>query len=54
MQHNTFSVHKVEQKPSGPGHRTSNTPRRAYTRVNRSQVAQDTPHTAQDTERAQK
>ena len=36
---------------SGPGHRTRNTTRGVYTTVYRSQVAQDTAHTAQHTER---
>ena len=42
QQHNATSVHTGEQEPSGPGHRTRNTTRRASTTVNRSQVAPDT------------
>ena len=41
-----------EQEPSGPGHRTPDATRQAVTPVNRSQVAQDTAHTRQHTERA--
>ena len=44
--------HTGEQEPSGPGHRTRNTTPRAGTPVNRSQVAQDTAHATQHTERA--
>ena len=36
---NAPSEHTVEQKPSGPGHCTSNTRHRASTPANRSQVA---------------
>ena len=49
---NTPSGHTSEQEPSGPGHRTRNTTHRAGTPVNRSQVAQDTAHAKQHTERA--
>ena len=52
MQHNTQSGHTGEQEPSDPGHRTRNTTHRAGTLVNRSQVAQDTAHAKQGTERA--
>ena len=51
--HNTPSEHSVEQEPSGPGKCARNTGHRAGTPVNRSQVAQDTAHAAQSTERAQ-
>ena len=51
-QHNTPSVHTAGQEPSGPGHCTCKTTHRAGTTLNRSQVAQDTAHTAQHTERA--
>ena len=40
-----------EQEPGGPGDRTRNQ-HRAGTPVNRSQVAQDTAHAKQHTERA--
>ena len=50
-QHNTQSEHTGEQEPSGRGHRARNTPCRAYTLVNRTQVAQDTAHTTQHAER---
>ena len=53
-QSNTASVHSGEQEPSGLGHRTRNGTHRAGTPVNRSQVAQDTTHAAQSTERAQR
>ena len=52
MQNNTPSGHSGEQEPGGPGHRTRNTTHRAGTPVNRSQVAQDTAHAKQHTERA--
>ena len=52
MQHNTPSGHTGEQEPSGPGHRTRNTTRRAGTLLNRSQVAQDTAQAKQHTEGA--
>ena len=48
-QHNTPSVHTNEQEPSGQEHRTRNTTHRACRSVNRSQVAQETTHTAQHT-----
>ena len=51
-QHNAPSGNTGEQEPSGPGHRTHNATHRAGTPVNRSQVAQDTEHTTQCTERA--
>ena len=51
-QHNPLSGRTREQEPSGPGHRTRNTTHRASTPVNRSQVAQDTAHAKQHTERA--
>ena len=51
--HNAPSEHTGEQEPSGPGHRTGNTTHPASTPVNRSQVAQDTAHATQRTERAQ-
>ena len=41
-----------EQEPIGPGFHTHSTTHRAYTSVNRSQVAEDTMHTAQHTEQA--
>ena len=50
--HSTQSEHTGAQEPSGPGHRTHSTTHRAGTRVNRSQVAQDTAHTTQHTEPA--
>ena len=49
---NRQSGHTGEQEPSGPGHRTRNTTHRAGTPVNRSQVARDTAHAKQHTERA--
>ena len=51
-QHNAPSKHTGEQAASGSGHRKRETMQRADTPVNRSQVAQDTAHTAQHTERA--
>ena len=51
-QHNTPSGHIGEQEPSGPTHSTRNTAHRAGTPVNRSQVAQDTVHATQHSERA--
>ena len=51
-QQNTPSGHIGEQEPGGPGHRTRKTTHRAGTPVNRSQVAQDTVHATQHTERA--
>ena len=41
-----------EQEASGPGHRTRNTAHRAGKPVNRSQMAKDTAHAKQRTERA--
>ena len=52
MQHNTPSGHTGVQEASGAGHRTPNTTHRASKPVNRSQVAKDTAHTKQHTERA--
>ena len=52
MQHNTPSRYTGEQEPSGPCHRTSKAEDGAGTPVNRSQVAQDTAHATQRTERA--
>ena len=49
---NTPSRHTSEQEPSGSGHRTSKTKHGAGTPVNRSQMAQDTAHAKQHTERA--
>ena len=51
-QHNPRSGRTGEQEPSGPGHRTRNTTHRASTPVNGSQVAQETAHAKQHTERA--
>ena len=51
-QNNTRSGHIGEQEPSGPGRRTHNTTHRVSTTVNRSQVARDTAHATQPTERA--
>ena len=51
-EHNTPSGHTGEQEPSGPKHRTSKATDGAGTPVNKSQVAQDTAHTTQHTERA--
>ena len=48
---NTLSGHTSEQQRSGPGHRTSKATHRAGTLVNRSEVAQDTAHAKQRTER---
>ena len=48
----TPSVHSDEQRPSSPGHSTHNTRHRACTPVNKSQVAKDTAHATQHTERA--
>ena len=48
-QHNTLSGHTGDREPRGPGHRTRNAPHRAHTPVNRSQVAQDTADTTQQT-----
>ena len=53
-QHKTRSQHTGEQQPSGPGQRTHNTMHQAGTRVNRSQVARETAHATQHTERAQR
>ena len=50
--HNTPSVHTAEQEPTGPGHRTRNTTRRAWTPLSSSQVAQDRSHATQHAERA--
>ena len=50
--HDTASEHPGEQEPSGPGHRGRNTTQRESTPVNRSQVAPDTAHVTQHTERA--
>ena len=52
QQHNTPSGHTGEEEPGGPGHRTRKTTHQAGTPVNRSQVAQDTAHATQHTERA--
>ena len=49
-QRNAMSEHTGKQEPSGPGHRARNTTHGASTPVNRSQVAQDTAHTAPHTE----
>ena len=49
---NMLSGHTSEQEPSGPGHRTRKATDGAGTRVNRSEVAQDTAHATQHTERA--
>ena len=51
-QHNAPSGHTSEQEPGDPGHRTSKAKEGARTPVNRSQVAQDTAHVTQRTERA--
>ena len=51
-QHNTPSLHTGEKEPTCPGHRTCNTTCEGYTQVNRSQVAEDTAHTTQHSERA--
>ena len=51
-QHNAPSGHTCEQEPSCPGHRTRDKTHRAGTPVNRSQVAQNTAHATQRTERA--
>ena len=51
-QSNAPSGHTGEQEPSGPGHRTRNTTNHAGTLLNGSQVAQDTAHAKQRTERA--
>ena len=51
-QHNPLSGRTGAQEPSGPGHRTRNTTHRAGAPVNRSQVAQDTAHAKQHTQRA--
>ena len=51
-QHNTPSGQAGEREPSGPGHRTRRATHRAGAAVHRSQVAQDTAHTTQHTERA--
>ena len=51
-QNNTPSGRTGEQEPGGPGHRTRNRTHPAGTSVNRSQVAQDTAHAKQHTERA--
>ena len=51
-QHNPLSGCTGEQEPSPPGQRTRITTQRASTPVNRSQVAQDTAHAKQHTERA--
>ena len=51
-QHNKPRGHTGEREPSGPGHRTRKATHRAGAPVNRSQVAQDTAHTTQPTERA--
>ena len=48
-QRNTRSGHTSEQEPSGPGQRPHSTTCQTCTPVNRSQVAQDTTHTAQHT-----
>ena len=53
-QNNIPSGRTGKQEPSGPGHGTGNTARRAGTPVNRSQVAQDTAHATQHAERAQR
>ena len=52
-QHNAPSGHTGEQEPRGPRHRQGNTKHEVDTPVNRNQVAQDTAHTLQRTERAQ-
>ena len=44
-QQNKPHRHTGEQKPNGPGHRSSKTTHRAGAPVNRSQEAQDTAHT---------
>ena len=49
---NPRNWHTGEQEPIGPGHRTRNKKNRANTLVNRSQLAQDTAHATQHTERA--
>ena len=49
---NAPSGHTGEQESSGPGQRTPKATHRAGTPVNRSQVAQDTAHATQHTERA--
>ena len=50
-QHNPPSGRTGEQEPSGPGQRTRNTTHRASTPLKRSEVAQDTAHAKQHTER---
>ena len=49
--HSTTSARSDEQEPSGQGHRTYNTTHVACTLVTRSQVAKDTAHSTQYTER---
>ena len=51
-QHNKPRGHNGEQEPSGAGHHTRKATHRAGTPVNRSQVALDTAHAKQRTERA--
>ena len=51
-QRNAPRKHTGEQEPRGQEHRTRNATQRPGTPVNRSQVAQDTAHTTQHTERA--
>ena len=51
MQHNATSEHTGEQEPSRPGHRARNTTHQASQLMNRSQVAQDTAHATERTER---
>ena len=51
-QQHTPSEHNRDQQPRGPGHRTRNTTHRVSVLVNGNQVAQDTAHAKQRTERA--
>ena len=52
MQHNAKSKHTGEQEPGGVQHRARSTMHRASTPMNSSQVAQDTSHATQHSERA--
>ena len=51
-QHKARSEQNSEQEPTGPGHHARSTTHRAGKPVNRSQVAQDTANTTQNTKRA--
>ena len=50
MQHKAPRQHTGEHEPIGPGYRTRETTHRGGRQVNRSQVAQDTAHTKENTE----